>query len=108
MAAHAPEKGRWLEMQIQIDHLTGGIYRWPTSRCFTRREMRTGGWSASSRMLPAPRWWGEWAHAMHGGSLTRASQPAYVSALRVEEFGYRGTLPGRELPHGNRRLAEIE
>jgi flavorubredoxin len=36
-----------------------------------------------------------WVHAMHGGTLTRDALPAYVSALRREEFAYRGSLLGR-------------
>jgi len=28
----------------------------------------------------------EWIHAMHGGTLTRAALPAYVNALRRQEF----------------------
>jgi len=36
-----------------------------------------------------------WVHAMHGGTLTREALPAYVSALRREEFAYRGRLLGR-------------
>lgn len=39
----------------------------------------------------------EWVHAMHGGTLTRAALPAYVAALREQEFAYRGVLLGREL-----------
>jgi len=39
----------------------------------------------------------DWVHAMHGGSLTRAALPGYISALRRNEFAYRGVLPGREL-----------
>jgi flavorubredoxin len=36
-----------------------------------------------------------WVHAMHGGTLTREALPAYVSALRTQEFAYRGRLLGR-------------
>lgn len=36
-----------------------------------------------------------WVHAMHGGTLTREALPAYVSALRRQEFAYRGKLLGR-------------
>jgi flavorubredoxin len=39
-----------------------------------------------------------WVHAMHGGTLTRESLPAYVSALREKDFAYEGWLLGRELP----------
>jgi hypothetical protein len=28
----------------------------------------------------------DWINAMHGGTLTRGSLPAYVSALRRQEF----------------------
>jgi flavorubredoxin len=38
-----------------------------------------------------------WVHAMHGGTLTREALPAYVSALRQQEFAYRGLLLGRPL-----------
>ena len=38
-----------------------------------------------------------WTHAMHGGSLPRETLPAYVRALREQEFGYRGLLLGREV-----------
>jgi hypothetical protein len=41
-----------------------------------------------------------WVHAMHGGTLTREAAPAYVRALREEEFAYRGLLLGREIPSG--------
>ena len=34
----------------------------------------------------------DWVHAMHGGSLTRASLPYYAAALREQEFAYRGML----------------
>lgn len=40
----------------------------------------------------------EWVHAMHGGTLAREVVPAYVSALREQEFAYRGRLLGRDLP----------
>jgi flavorubredoxin len=40
----------------------------------------------------------DWINAMHGGTLTRGALPAYVSALRRQEFAYRGRLLGRELP----------
>jgi flavorubredoxin len=36
-----------------------------------------------------------WIHAMHGGTLTRESLPAYVSALQRQEFAYHGKLLGR-------------
>jgi flavorubredoxin len=39
----------------------------------------------------------DWVHAMHGGTLTREALPYYLSALRTEDFGYRGMLLGREL-----------
>jgi flavorubredoxin len=39
----------------------------------------------------------DWVHAMHGGTLTRDAFPAYVRALREQEFGYRGVLRGRDL-----------
>ena len=39
----------------------------------------------------------EWIHAMHGGTLTRDALPAYVQALRLQEFAYRGILLGREV-----------
>jgi hypothetical protein len=32
---------------------------------------------------------------MHGGSLTRESLPAYMKALRTQEYAYRGRLLGR-------------
>lgn len=38
-----------------------------------------------------------WVNAMHGGTLTRASLPAYARALREGEFAYDGVLLGREL-----------
>jgi flavorubredoxin len=38
-----------------------------------------------------------WVHAMHGGTLTRASVAPFNQALREHEFGYRGMLLGREL-----------
>ena len=38
-----------------------------------------------------------WVHAMHGGTLTGEALPYYVSALRTQEFGYRGMLLGREV-----------
>jgi flavorubredoxin len=39
----------------------------------------------------------DWVHAMHGGTLTRDALPSYVSALRRQEFAYRGVLLGREI-----------
>jgi hypothetical protein len=39
----------------------------------------------------------DWIHAMHGGTLTRAVLPHYVSALRTQEFAYRGMLLGRQV-----------
>ncbi len=41
-----------------------------------------------------------WIHAMHGGTLTRASLPYYLAALRQQEFASRGLLLGREIPTG--------
>jgi len=38
-----------------------------------------------------------WVHAMHGGTLTGEALPHYVSALRTQDFGYRGMLLGREV-----------
>jgi flavorubredoxin len=38
-----------------------------------------------------------WVHAMHGGSLPREALDYYVSALREQEFGYRGMLMGRDV-----------
>jgi flavorubredoxin len=39
----------------------------------------------------------EFVHAMHGGTLTRAALPAYVSALKRQEYAYRGKLLGRQV-----------
>ena len=39
----------------------------------------------------------QWVHAMHGGTLTTDALPHYVSALRTQEFAYRGMLLGREV-----------
>jgi flavorubredoxin len=39
----------------------------------------------------------DWVHAMHGGTLAKKVLPHYVSALRRQEFAYRGVLLGREL-----------
>jgi flavorubredoxin len=39
----------------------------------------------------------DWIHAMHGGTLTRAVLPHYISALRTQEFAYRGMLLGRQV-----------
>lgn len=39
----------------------------------------------------------DWVHAMHGGTLTKDALPHYVSALRTQEFAYRGMLLGREV-----------
>ena len=39
----------------------------------------------------------QWIHAMHGGTLTQEALPQYISALRTQEFGYRGMLLGREV-----------
>ncbi len=38
-----------------------------------------------------------WTFAMHGGSLTREALPAYVKALREQNFAYEGKLLGREV-----------
>jgi flavorubredoxin len=38
-----------------------------------------------------------WVHAMHGGTLAEEALPAYVKALREEEFGYQGMLLGRDI-----------
>jgi flavorubredoxin len=40
----------------------------------------------------------DWIHAMHGGTLTRDAAPAYVKALREQDFAFEGKLLGRELP----------
>jgi flavorubredoxin len=40
----------------------------------------------------------EWIYPMHGGSLPKTSIPAYVHALRNEEFAFNGKLLGRVLP----------
>jgi flavorubredoxin len=40
----------------------------------------------------------DWVHAMHGGTLTRDALPAYVAALRQQEFAFCGKLLGRDLP----------
>ncbi|HEY7211829.1 MAG TPA: FprA family A-type flavoprotein [Bryobacteraceae bacterium] len=40
----------------------------------------------------------QWIHAMHGGTLTADSLPAYVRALRQQKFAFEGKLLGRELP----------
>jgi flavorubredoxin len=40
----------------------------------------------------------QWIHAMHGGTLTAESLPAYVRALRSQKFAFDGKLLGRELP----------
>src|SRR4029453_6510351 len=39
----------------------------------------------------------EWINPHHGGTLTRAALPAYIQALRRQEFAYRGMLLGREV-----------
>jgi flavorubredoxin len=39
-----------------------------------------------------------WVHAMHGGTLARSAIAPYVRALREQEFAFRGTLLGRQLP----------
>jgi flavorubredoxin len=44
----------------------------------------------------------KWVHAMHGGTLTAEVLPTYMTALREQDFGYRGMLMGREL---NRKVA---
>jgi flavorubredoxin len=46
-----------------------------------------------------------WIHAMHGGTLTRESLPAYVAALREKQFAYDGWVLGRELPTEVKALA---
>jgi flavorubredoxin len=46
-----------------------------------------------------------WVHAMHGGTLTRDALPAYVSALRREEFAYRGLLLGRMMDEAMSEVA---
>src|SRR5262249_55520624 len=40
----------------------------------------------------------QWIHAMHGGTLTAESLPAYVRALRERDFAFEGKVLGRELP----------
>lgn len=42
----------------------------------------------------------KWMHAMHGGSIAGDSIPAQSRALRESEFGYAGTLLGREVQPG--------
>ena len=39
----------------------------------------------------------QWIHPMHGGSFQRSSLPNYASALKNNEFAFRGTLLGREI-----------
>jgi flavorubredoxin len=39
----------------------------------------------------------EWVHGMHGGTLDRATLPAFSRALREEPFAYQGKLLGREV-----------
>ena len=39
----------------------------------------------------------EWIHPMHGGSFRRELAPRFFRALREEQFGYCGTLLGRQL-----------
>jgi flavorubredoxin len=39
----------------------------------------------------------DWIHPMHGGSFQRNSLPNYASALKSNEFAFRGTLLGREI-----------
>jgi flavorubredoxin len=38
-----------------------------------------------------------WMFAMHGGALPREALPAYIKALREQDFGYEGKLLGREV-----------
>lgn len=38
-----------------------------------------------------------WVHPMHGGSFEQSAFPNYASALRENEFAYRGMLLGREI-----------
>jgi flavorubredoxin len=38
-----------------------------------------------------------WIHPMHGGSFQQSAFPNYVTALRENEFAYRGMLLGREI-----------
>jgi hypothetical protein len=38
-----------------------------------------------------------WTFAMHGGALPREALPAYVKALREQDFAYEGMLLGREV-----------
>jgi len=38
-----------------------------------------------------------WVHPMHGGSFEQNAFPNYASALRENEFAYRGMLLGREI-----------
>ena len=40
----------------------------------------------------------QWIHAMHGGTLTAETLPAYIRALRRQRFAFDGKLLGRELP----------
>jgi flavorubredoxin len=47
----------------------------------------------------------DWVHAMHGGSLPREAVPAYVAALREQDFAYRGLLLGREIVPSGEALA---
>lgn len=47
----------------------------------------------------------KWMHAMHGGSISGDSIPAYSRALRETDFGYAGMLLGRQVqPEGGVRL----
>jgi flavorubredoxin len=39
----------------------------------------------------------KWIHAMHGGTLTARALPAYVRALREQDFAFEGKLLGREI-----------
>lgn len=39
----------------------------------------------------------EWTFAMHGGTLAHEALPAYVRALREQDFGYEGKLLGRDV-----------
>jgi flavorubredoxin len=39
----------------------------------------------------------QWIHAMHGGTLTADSLPAYIRALREQDFAFEGRLLGRDI-----------
>ena len=99
-------------METRIDHITGGIYRIATMteaygitfNQFLIDDERPAlihtGMHASyenvrkaiSEVLdPA------WTFAMHGGTVTREALPAYMKALREQDFGYEDKLLGREV-----------